>query len=321
LTHFSASQHSLIAPTLTIRSTCFAWGTQTYIMGIINVTPDSFSGDGLLDTDTDWVAKAVEQGLHFAQAGAHILDVGGESTRPGAATVEVSVELERVLPVIRALRQKTSLPISIDTSKYDVAAAALEAGADLVNDVWGLRMEPAIANLCAQQNTPLIIMHNRSQPRHHVQQSRLGGRYIGAVYDNLLADVAYELQMSLDLAKAAGVPDEQLIIDPGLGFGKTVEQNLALINNLAVFRTLGYPVLVGPSKKSFIGYTLDLPLDDRLEGTAATVAISIVRGADIVRVHQVQEMARVARMTDAIVRNPSALNHPQNAGVPRQVGQ
>ena len=287
--------------TLQIGSFTFVWGSQTYVMGIINVTPDSFSGDGLL-SDSQWVRRAVEQGIRFAQEGAHLLDVGGESTRPGAESVEINEEMKRVLPVIEALSAEVDLPISIDTYKSEVATAALDAGAVMVNDVWGLRMDPAMAGLCAQRQVPVVIMHNRSHPRNAVQEARLGGRYLGTEYADLLADVANELQQSIDLAKAAGIPDEHLIIDPGIGFGKTVEQNLTLLNKLGTFKFLGYPILLGPSNKSFIGYTLDLPLDDRMEGTAAAVAIGIERGADIVRVHQVKEMSRVARMMDAIVR-------------------
>lgn len=286
---------------LNIASTTFRWGSQTYVMGVINVTPDSFSGDGLLK-DRWWVKRAVEQGVRFAQEGAHLLDVGGESTRPGAEPVDAAAELQRVLPVIHALSQETNLPISIDTYKAEVAAAALEAGAHLVNDVWGLRMDPDMAPLCAQRHVPVVVMHNRSHPRNAVQEARLGGRYIGTVYDDLLVDVANELRESINLAKQAGVPDEQIIIDPGIGFGKTVEQNLTLLNNLDTLKALGYPILLGTSNKSFIGYTLNVLPDDRMEGTAATVAIGIARGADIIRVHQVKEMSRVARMTDAIVR-------------------
>ncbi|HXV43213.1 MAG TPA: dihydropteroate synthase, partial [Anaerolineae bacterium] len=240
--------------------------------------------------------------LRFAQEGAHILDVGGESTRPGAEPVDAETELRRVVPVIQALRQELDLPISIDTYKAEVAATALDAGAHLVNDVWGLRMDAALAGLCAQRGAPVVVTHNRSRPRNAVQEARLGGRYVGTVYEDLLADVAAELQTSINLAKAAGVPDEHIIIDPGIGFGKTVEQNLTLLNHLDSFKALGYPILLGTSNKSFIGYTLNTSPDDRLEGTAATVAVGIVRGADIIRVHRVKEISRVARMTDAIVR-------------------
>ncbi len=287
--------------TLKIGSSTFEWGSQTYVMGIINVTPDSFSGDGLLHDD-DWIEQAVAQGIRFAQEGAHMLDVGGESTRPGAESVKTDDELGRVVPVIRALALAVDLPISVDTYKAAVAEAALDAGAHLVNDVWGLRMDPNMADLCAKRDAPVIVMHNRSHPRNAVQEAQLGGRYVGTAYNDLLGDVAKELQLSINLAKEAGIPDEHIIIDPGIGFGKTVEQNLALLNHLDHFKLLGYPVLLGPSNKSFIGFTLNLPPDDRVEGTGAAIAIGIDRGADIIRVHQVKEMSRIAAMTDAIVR-------------------
>jgi len=279
----------------------FEWGRQTYVMGIINVTPDSFSGDGLFN-EREWVKRAVEQGVRFARQGAHLLDVGGESTRPGAEPVSASQEIERIVPVIEELAAQVNLPISVDTYKAEVAAAALDAGAHMVNDVWGLKMDPAMAGLCAQRNVPVIVMHNRSHPRNAVQEERLGGRYLGTKYDDLLTDIANELRQSIDLAKSAGIPDEHIIIDPGIGFGKTVEQNLTLLDQLDKLRTLGHPILLGTSNKSFIGYTLDLPPEERVDGTAATVAIGVERGADIIRVHQVKEMSRVARMTDAMVR-------------------
>ncbi len=287
---------------LRLRGKEFIWGTRTYIMGIINVTPDSFSGDGLLGATDDWIQAAVRQGLRFVEEGADILDIGGESTRPGATPISAEEELKRVLPVIRALREVTDVPISIDTYKSEVAEAALDAGADMVNDVWGLRMDPAMASVVAHYGVPVVLMHNRSRPKNAVQEARLGGRYVGIEYGNLIEDVKQELLESVALAHAAGIPDKHIILDPGIGFGKTVEQNLALINQLDEIATLGYPVLLGPSRKSFIGYTLDLPPDQRVEGTAAAIAIGIDRGADIVRVHDVLYMARVARMTDAIVR-------------------
>ncbi len=287
---------------LRVRDVEFIWGTRTYIMGILNATPDSFSGDGLLAAGGDWVQAAVSQGLRFVEEGADILDVGGESTRPGAAPISAEEEMRRVIPVIRALRQATDVPISIDTYKAEVAKAALDAGADIVNDVWGLRMDPEMAPLVARRGVPVIIMHNRSRPKNAVQEARLGGRYVGIEYENLIEDVKRELLDSVAIAHAAGIPDEHIILDPGIGFGKTVEQNLELIDRLDEIAALGYPVLLGPSRKSFIGYTLDLPPDERVEGTAAAVAIGIDRGADIVRVHDVLYMTRVARMTDAIVR-------------------
>jgi dihydropteroate synthase len=193
----------------------------------------------------------------------------------------------------------------VDTYKASVAEAALKAGADIVNDVWGLRADPALGEVAARHGAPLILMHNRSKPANAEIEARLGGRYVGMQYADLLGDVKRELLESVALARSAGVPDERIILDPGIGFGKTVEQNLALINRLDEIKALGFPVLLGASRKSFIGYTLDLPADQRLEGTAAAVAVGITRGADIVRVHDVGTMVRVARMTDAIVRPKS----------------
>ncbi len=298
-----------------MRGQAFHWGRQTYLMGILNATPDSFSGDGLVDSAAlhpptaespaggeAWLEAAIAQGRRMAAEGAHILDVGGESTRPGAQPVSVDEELRRVIPLIRGLVAAVDVPISIDTSKAAVAAAALAAGASLVNDVWGLRLDPPIAQVAAQHGAPVILMHNRSQRQHVSIDPALGGRYVGAAYSELLGDIAAELQISIDLARGAGIPDAHIILDPGIGFGKTVAQNLELLDRLGELRSLGFPLLVGSSRKSFIGYTLDLPPEQRIEGTAATVAIAIARGADLVRVHDVQAMARVARMADAIVR-------------------
>jgi dihydropteroate synthase len=286
---------------LNIRNYTLAWGTRTYVMGILNVTPDSFSGDGLL-AGKDLVQGALEQARRFLSAGCDILDVGGESTRPGAQNVSAGEELARVIPVIEALRRETDALISIDTYKALVANAALDAGADIVNDVWGFRADPDIATVTARHKAPAILMHNRSKPANAEIQAQLGGRYVGMEYENLVEDVKRELLESVDIARSAGVADELIVLDPGIGFGKTVEQNLELINRLAEIRSLGYSILLGPSRKSFIGYTLNLPPDQRTEGTAAAVAIGIARGADIVRVHDVEMMVRVARMTDAIVR-------------------
>lgn len=282
----------------------FQWGLRTYVMGIINATPDSFSGDGMAAIDDgDPLERALAQAQRFIAEGADILDIGGESTRPGSRPVTADEEKARITPVIRAIR--AALPdsiISVDTYRADVAAAALDAGADWVNDVWGLRMDPAMTGLVAGRNCPIVIMHNRSKPKDAVQEARLGGRYVGIHYANLMVDIKTELSEQVDLAVTAGVRPEQIIIDPGIGFGKTVEQNLEILDRMNELKALGFPLLSGPSRKSFIGYTLDLPPDQRLEGTAATVAISIDRGADIVRVHDVGPMVRIARMTDAIVR-------------------
>ncbi len=283
---------------IAVGDTTFEWGSKTYLMGIINVTPDSFSGDGV---GVD-VEAAVEQAREFVDAGADILDIGGESTRPGSVPVSAEVEMQRVLPALQAIARQTDVPISIDTYKAQVAAAALDAGAHIVNDIWGLRMDPEMAPLVAARDVPVIVMHNRSRPKDAVQEQRLGGRYVGIAYEDLMEDVLRELRESIELAVEAGIDLTRIIVDPGIGFGKTVEQNLTLINHLDQLRSLGRPILVGPSRKSFIGYTLNAPAGERLMGTAATVALCIARGADIVRVHDVSAMADVVRMTDAIVR-------------------
>lgn len=286
----------------------FPWDERTYVMGIVNVTPDSFSGDGLLATKPSATGgqavtdAAVRQALTFLAEGADILDVGGESTRPGGPPVDAETEAARVVPVIEALRRETDAPISVDTYKASVAQRALDAGADMVNDEWGTRMDPDMGPLVARGEIPVVLMHNRSRPRDATQEARLGGRYVGIRYADLVGDVLRELGALVEAAEAAGIARERIIIDPGIGFGKTVEQNLYLLNHLDALRVLGLPVLVGPSRKSFIGYTLDVPPEERMEGTAAAVALSVVRGADIVRVHDVRAMARVVRMVDAIMR-------------------
>ncbi|MCL4258619.1 MAG: dihydropteroate synthase [Anaerolineales bacterium] len=280
----------------------FIWGRRTYVMGILNITPDSFSGDGLFEQH-DAVESALQQARRFVEAGVDLLDVGGESTRPGSQPVSAEEELQRTIPVVQALAAEFDTPISIDTYKASTAAAALDAGAALVNDVWGLRADPDLAPLVAARGVPVILMHNRSQPANAEVRERLGGRYVGVEYAELIQDIRRELQESVAIARAAGIQDTHIILDPGIGFGKTVEQNLELLDRGGELRYLGYPLLVGPSRKSFIGYTLDLPPDQRIEGTAAAVAVSIVRGgADIVRVHDVEPLMRVVRMTDAIVR-------------------
>lgn len=284
------------------RSGALEWGRRTYVMGILNVTPDSFSGDGLVD-GRDVTALIAEQAAAFVAAGADILDIGGESTRPGSSPVTAEEELARVIPAIQAARAATGdTPISIDTYRAVVAEAALDAGADWINDVWGLRMDPRMASLAAERNCPVVIMHNRSKPKDVAQEEQLGGRYVGVRYTDLLGDIKAELSEQVSIALAAGVRSDRIILDPGIGFGKTVEQNLELLDRLDELKALGFPLLLGSSRKSFIGYTLGLPPDRRLEGTAATVAIGIARGVDIVRVHDVAAMVRVARMTDAIVR-------------------
>lgn len=281
----------------------FDWGKRTYIMGILNVTPDSFSGDGLI-TNGDAIQNATLQSKWMLDSGADILDIGGESTRPGSQPVTVNEELERVIPVIHSIHKNfPDALISIDTYKAQVAEEAIKAGASIVNDVWALRADANLANIVAKYNVPVILMHNRSNPASVEVREKLGATYIGAEYENLIEDIKRELMMSVEIAKKAGVKENAIWLDPGIGFGKKREHNLELINRLDEIKKLGYPVLLGTSRKSFIGFTLDLPPEERIEGTASTIAIGIARGADMIRVHDVKEMVRVAKMTDAIVRN------------------
>ena len=287
---------------LQIGSFTFNWGSRTYVMGILNVTPDSFSGDGIISKG-DAIDVAVEQARDFLSSGADILDVGGESTRPGSAPVNADEEMERVVPIIRALNKNfPEAIISIDTYKAQVAEEAIKAGAHIINDVWGLRADDGLALVAAKYKTLVILMHNRSNPVSVEVREKFGNAYVGAEYENLIEDVKRELLECVAIAKNAGIAESHIVLDPGIGFGKTREHNLELINWLDQVRELGYPILLGTSRKSFIGFTLDLPADQRVEGTAATLAVGITRGADIIRVHDVKEMARVAKMTDAIVR-------------------
>ena len=290
---------------ITLNDHIFEWGKRTYIMGILNITPDSFSGDGLLTAEDEGGAlleRALAQANTYAQAGVDILDFGAESTRPGAQPVPVAQEIERLIPIIQAISAAMDVVVSVDTYKAEVAEAALQAGAQIINDVWGFKVDPDLANVAARHKTPVILMHNRSSWANAEIKESLGGRYVGVPYDDLIADIKRELMESVAIAREAGVQDDRIILDPGIGFGKTVEQNLELVARLDEFRALGYPILLGPSRKSFIGYTLDLPPEDRLEGTAAAVAIGIANGADIIRVHDVSYMIRVVRMADAITR-------------------
>ncbi|MBN1537479.1 MAG: dihydropteroate synthase [Anaerolineales bacterium] len=300
--------NSLKSHELMIGNRTFRWGERTYIMGIINITPDSFSGDGLLqdiserEADEIFVANALGLARRFVEAGVDILDIGGESTRPGAQPAPLEKELGHVIPAICAIANELDILISVDTYKALVAEAALQSGAHIVNDIWGFHADPAMAEVATKFQAPVILMHNRSSWVNAEVEERLGGRYVGIPYDDLIKDICDELLESVELAHQAGIPDERIILDAGIGFGKTVEQNLELLDRMQEIRALGYPLLSGPSRKSFIGYTLDLPPDQRLEGTLAAIAVSIVRGADIIRVHDVEQAIRVARMTDAIVR-------------------
>ena len=265
----------------------FAWGARTYVMAILNVTPDSFSGDGVGKN----MDLAIRRAVQFQRDGADILDIGGESSRPrnaypDATEVPAQEEIQRVAPVIEAVAARVDIPISVDTWKAEVAQAAIQAGASLVNDVWGFKRDPRMASVVARAGVPAVLMHNQD----------------GTDYDDLVPDVIAGLRQSVEMATSAGVLPYNIILDPGIGFGKTAEHSLEIQRRLHEFGVLGRPILVGTSRKSTIGLVLDLPVDQRLEGTAATVALSIAGGADIVRVHDVKEMVRVVRMSDAIVR-------------------
>ena len=264
-----------------IRNTEFDVKNHTYIMGILNVTPDSFSDGGKWNT-LDYAMKHVETML---ADGADLIDVGGESTRPGHTPVGAQEEIERVLPVIEAIRSRFDVPISVDTYKGSVADASLKAGADLINDVWGLKYDPEMAPVIARHNAPCCLMHNKENTE----------------YNNFLVDMLSETQECVNIARKAGIKDENIILDPGVGFGKTYEMNLETMNHLELFQHLGFPVLLGTSRKSMIGLTLDLPVDQRVEGTLATSVIGVMKGCAFVRVHDVKENRRVIQMTEAIL--------------------
>lgn len=266
---------------LTLGPYSLSFRNRTLVMGILNVTPDSFSDGGRYQT----IERAVEHARKLVQDGADILDIGGESTRPGASYVSAEEELDRVIPVIEAVSKEIPIPISIDTYKAQVAEEALKAGAHLLNDVWGGKKDPKMVHVATKYQAPIILMHNREK----------------AEYQNLIEDMKNDLMESVALAKEAGVKDEQIILDPGIGFAKTYEDNLLVMKRLEEITGLGYPVLLGTSRKSLIAKTLDLPVDQRVEGTAATVALGIAKGCQIVRVHDVKEMVRVCKMMDAML--------------------
>jgi dihydropteroate synthase len=279
---------------LAIGPRTFEWGIRTFVVGILNVTPDSFSGDGLLKgrdghsaAGEGPVAAALALARRMVDEGADLLDVGAESSRPGHAAVDAAEETDRVVPVIRALREALpDVPLSIDTTKPSVAAVALDAGAHLLNDVWGVAEDDGIARVAAERGVPLVLMHNRAEAR----------------YTALMAEIVADLQRALERAVRAGVPWERLIVDPGFGFGKAPPHNLALLRELAALRLLGRPVLLGTSRKSTLGKVLDLPPDEREEATVATTVLGIAAGVDLVRVHDVRPNVRAARMADAVVR-------------------
>ncbi len=268
----------------------FDFSKKTYIMGILNVTPDSFSDGGqFFSTD-----KAVEQAFRMIADGADIIDVGGESTRPGAAEISVKEEIRRVVPIIKAITKQASVPVSIDTYKASVAEAAVSAGASVINDISGLRFDPEMPDLAAKSKVPVVIMHIRGTPKNMQRNPS---------YKTLIPEIMDYLREGISIARRSGISDEKIIIDPGIGFGKTVAHNLEIINRLNEFAGFEKPILLGHSRKSFIGNILDdAPVTDRLEGTAAAAAIGIFNGADIIRVHDIKAMVRVARIADEIKR-------------------
>ena len=256
-------------------------GRSTKIMGILNITPDSFSDGGQFNH----VEKAVLRAKEMVKAGADIIDVGGESTRPGHKQITSEEELRRIIPVIKELAKVIRVPISVDTYKADVAKEALRSGAHIINDVWGAKGDPEMARVAAESGAPIILMHNRKEP----------------VYSDFLRDVLNDIYESVQIVKQAGVSDDKIILDPGIGFAKSLGQNLLMMRNLHILTNLGYPVLLGTSRKSMIGKTLDLPVEERMEGTGATICFGIQQGCQIIRVHDVQEMSRMARMMDAMM--------------------
>ena len=274
-------------------------GKKTYVMGIVNLTQDSFSGDGLLSKVTP-LKSALRQIDNFLKEGVDVLDLGAESTRPGATQVSAQEELAQLLPALSALRKAgVSIPISIDTYKANVAEACLNEGAQIINDVWGFKKDTAMAATAARYNATVVLMHNVAQ-KVETQKSELGGRYVKVAFKDIVKTVKKGLGESIALAKAAGIPDGRILVDPGIGFGKTTEHNLELLKRQEELLSLGYPLLLGVSRKSFIGYTLDLPPEDRLEGSLAANAYGILHGASIIRVHDVRASVRLSRMLDAI---------------------
>lgn len=278
------------------------WGSKTYIMGIMNITPDSFSGDGVL-SDTGGIDAAILQAKIMLEDGADILDIGAESSRPGSTPISSEEELKRLIPFLSELfAQNLPGTFSIDTYKSTVAEACLEMGADWINDIWGLRADKELAGVVSGKGATIILMHNRIQSDQVLDYGSLGKSYSGAKYEDLISDIKKDLDASINIALKSGISEEKIILDPGLGFGKTVDQNLTIINRLDEIKAMGFPVLVGPSRKSFIGKILNLPVNQREEGTYAASTLCIAKGADIIRVHDVIGNARVAAIADAVIR-------------------
>jgi dihydropteroate synthase len=267
---------------LRTKTKVFDLSSRTHIMGILNVTPDSFSDGGSYTT----IKEAVEQAVKMEELGADIIDIGGESTRPDHAPISVEEEVARVLPMIKAVKEAVNIPISIDTYKAETARQAVEAGADIINDVWGAKREPEIASVAAHYQVPIILMHNRTNEN----------------YTSIIDDMKHDLEESIEIATKAGVPKENIILDPGIGFAKSAKDNLVVMNNLERLAKMGYPFLLATSRKRFIGGVLDLPPIERDNGTAATTCLGIIKGAHIVRVHNVKTNVEVAKMMDAMLR-------------------
>ena len=260
----------------------FKIGDRTYIMGILNITPDSFSDGGKFNH----IEEAVKRALEMIEEGVDIIDIGGESTRPNHIPVDEEEEIKRVIPIIKAVREKSDIPISIDTYKGKVAEFAIKAGANLINDIWGFKKDAYISEVASKYNVPCCLMHNRKDEN----------------YNNFLEDVLEDLNESINIALKVGVKKENIILDPGIGFCKSHEQNLELLNNLEILKRLGYPVLLGTSRKRVIGNTLNLPVEERVEGTIATTVLGVIKGCSFVRVHDVKENKRATLMTDAILK-------------------
>lgn len=264
--------------------------SRTHLMGVLNVTPDSFSDGGRFFK----LEEAIKQGLKLTEEGVDMIDIGGESTRPGSEPVTIEEELRRVIPVIEELAKRIDLPISIDTYKSGVAKEALDSGALMVNDISGLRYDPEMKKVIAEYDVPLVLMHIKGTPKNMQENPK---------YENLLEDIKSYLNQSISIAEEAGIGEDKIIIDPGIGFGKTLDDNLKILKNLVEFKSLGKPVMIGVSRKSFIGKILDLPTDERLEGSLASMAAAIMNGANILRVHDVKESKRVAKLVDAILKS------------------
>lgn len=287
---------------LRLKKKTLNWGSRTFIMGILNLTPDSFSGDGLSSSGTKNLDAAIFQAEKILEDGADIIDIGGESTRPAAKKVSAEEEISRIAAVVEAISSRLDILISIDTYKSEVAAAMLESGASIINDIWAMQADPAMAQVVAKFNAAIVLMHNSSDPAKILIDPKLGSSYQGNISENIIDDIQNILAERIKFAKLHGIESDKIIIDPGFGFGKTVNQNLEILAKLDQLSSLNCPILSGPSRKSFIGHALNLPVEERLEGTLAAVSMSIERGADIVRVHDVKAAKRVASLVDAVLR-------------------